>query len=716
MQAYATLEELLVATAEAVRPRERISVSEGAERYHGVPSSLTGKFDLSKTPYLREPMDVLSSLRFNGMVFVGPARTGKSAMFINWLCHTALTNPTDMMMVHMAQHAARSWSKSDLDKAIRHSPELRAAMLPGRQNDNTFDKMFLSGMRFELTWPTEVNLSGKTVPYTWIPDYDREPIEVEGKGDKWSLTMRRGQTAGRYRMHAAETSPGFAIEDPKWQPSTPHEAPPTKGLLSVYNDGDRRRWNWACPQCRGAFEPHRRLLSWPDSRDPAECAAQVVMVCPHDGFPMQPEMQFELNLGGQWVKEGQMWVPGARDPLVGTPRLSKIGSFWMFGPAAGFSDWGELVSDLRAAELDYENTLSEDKLRTVITTGFGEPYLPKALEGTEMPDTLEARARHAAAKGEVPEGVVALLTMIDVQKQSFVCHNFGLEPVRVEAGWMIDIHHVDMWKIAKSRRLDADGEHKPIDPASHPEDWDVLIDEVLLRTYPLADGSGRRMAVKLAASDSGGAASAAAARLNAALAGPKVSVTSNAYAFWRRLRDDPQARQLHQRFHLLKGEPSNSKPLLMRTLPDSLKKDQFAIARGDVPLWAVNSNKAKDKAHVMLGRDEPGGQVRFPVWFDEGGKPLDIGWLYRQLTSEIRVTAGWRNPARRRNEAFDLLSYLVAFFDHPDIRLHQINWASPPPWARPWDTNALVVGADGESPIDGKSDRKRLADLAGDLG
>lgn len=714
---FPTLEEIVVATAEAVRPTERITVSQAAERYHKIPGTVTGAFDLNKTPYLREPMDVLTSLDFTGMVFIGPARTGKSAMFINWLAHTALHNPVEaMMLVHMAQHTARTWSRNDLAKAFRNSDELRAALVPGRRNDNTFDKAFISGMNLEITWPTINNLSGKTVPYTWIMDYDREPIAIDEEGDKWSLTKKRAQTAKRYGMSAAETSPGFPVTDPRWIATSPHEAPPTKGLLSVYNQGDRRRWYWRCPQCASAFEPHRKLLVYPDSQDPMESAEQVVMACPHDGFPMSPDMQYERNLGGRWVRDGQMWLPDSREPLVGSPRRSLIASFWMFGPAAGFTDWKELVLKLRSAELDYERTLSEESLKTVMTTDFGEPYTPKALMGEALPDTLKARARHLSGKGVVPAGPRFLITTIDVQKRSFVCHTFGLEPVQVGSeggGWMLDVHHVDMRKIEKSARLDDDGHPKPVDPAAYPEDWDLLID-LIEQTYELGDGSGRRMGVHLVACDSGGAASAASVRLNANAEGPKVSVTSNAYAFWRRLRDDPQHRQHHLRFNLLKGEPSNSQPLLHKTFPDSLQKDRYAIARGDVPVWAVNSNKAKDQVANMLAREEPGGQVHFPIWYDEQGKPLDIDWLYKQLTSEVRQPAGWFNPARRRNEAFDLLSYLVAFLTHPLVRAYGIDWAAPPPWAMEWDRNSLVTGTDGSPPP--IPVKRSIGDLAADLG
>lgn len=727
---FDSLEEMIVQAAEAGRPLDRISVSEAATRYHMVRRAPMhdGPFSLDKAPYLREPMDELASLEHTGLVFVGPARTGKSAMFLNWMAHTAIHDPTDMMLVHMAQHTAREWSQTDLDKMLRDSPEVNKRLVPGRQNDNTYDKRFLSGMRLGITWPTINNLSGKTLRYAWIMDYDREPIEIDKEGSKWDLTKKRTQTYKRYGMTAAESSPGFPIEDPKWLPATPHEAPPTKGLLSIYNEGDRRRWYWECPQCHSAFEPHRRHLVYPDSRDPVDASEQVVMVCPHDGFPMKPDMQHELNLGGRWVKEGQMWIPDSREPIVGTARRSPICSFWMFGPAAAFTNWTEIVYKLLTAEAKFDLTGDESSIQTVINTDFGEPYTPKAIEAGRLPDELRERAQHYSDKGVVPPGVGFLATTIDVQaggRPSFVCHTFGIGPgvtqEDLEAGVLppdADIWHVDMWKITKSRRLDDDGEHKLLDPAAHPEDWDVLIDEVLLRTYPLSDDSGRAMQVKIVACDSGGAAASRnAKKVNALAGGPKVSVTANAYNFWRSLRT--RGDDLHKRFHLVKGAPSPSAPEIHRTFPDSQQKDKFAIARGDVPVWLVNSDKVKDRVSNKLGRTDPGGQVHFPVWYDADGGEIDTGWLYSQLTTEVRTPRGWENPSRRRNEAFDLLCYCVAICSTPQVRLEFINWSKPPSWADPdWDRNSLVISPETEA-VDGQQEapkRDTLSDLAGKLG
>lgn len=85
---FRSIEEMVLAAAQMVRPPERLSVSEAAAKYryldnHG---SYVGKWPNEKTPYLVEPMDEMTSLNFTGEIFVGPARTGKSdGLFLNWL-------------------------------------------------------------------------------------------------------------------------------------------------------------------------------------------------------------------------------------------------------------------------------------------------------------------------------------------------------------------------------------------------------------------------------------------------------------------------------------------------------------------------------------------------------------------------------------------------------------------------------------------------------
>jgi phage terminase large subunit GpA-like protein len=695
--AFLTLEDMVVATAEGVRPPERIPVSEAAELYHVAKAAgvSAGKYDLSLTPYLREPMDELTSEHFTGMAFAGPARTGKSAMAVNWLCHIAITDPNDMLFVHMAQHTGRIWSMQDLEKAIVDSPELRKRMVPGRQNDNVFDKKFMNGMRAMITWPTIKNLSGLTVRYQFILDMDRiKPQLIDGEAHVFDATRKRGGTFKRRAMCAAEGSPGFPVQNAKWIPSSPHEAPPTEGILSIYNRGDRRRWYWECPHCAGKFEPHFKLLRWPDikdSKDFMDAAEQCWMECPHcfktDGAVIKPSMQRQLNQGGKWIKDGQLWLPDGS--ITGEARRSRIASFWMFGPAAGFTDWPLLVGNFLEATAEYEKTGDESTLMTTTNVDQGDAYTFKALEAGRLPETLKSRAEEFGGHDEngdpyVPAGTRFIVATIDVQagaRPSFVAHWYGV-------GANFDIFHIDMQKIIKSARLNEIGEREGLDPAAFPEDWDLLIDQVIGRSFPLGDG--RRMAVKITACDSGGAD----------------GVTANAYEFYRRLRNDGR----HKRFHLVKGAPSRAETAPLRvSYPNSQQKDKFAIARGDVPVWLVNSNIVKDQVSNMLGRAEPGGQVHFPKWSPD--------WLYTQLTTEIRdpATGVWSNPSRRKNEAFDLLAYCVAILDHPDIRMRFIDWTNPPPWAGEWDVNDFVFSTEAPFDTGVAKPRKSLAELADDL-
>lgn len=705
---YATIEDMVAATFEAISPTQFLSVSENAQKNVIIrqPGSHVGPWSAQKTPYLLEPQEILTSLDFTGMIFAGPARTGKSQLLLNWLAHTAIIDPTDMMIVHMAQHTAREWSKSDLEKMFRNSPEVKARLRPGRQNDNTFDKEFLSGMRLQITWPTANNLSGKTLRFNWVMDMDRMPDSIDGEGNVFDLTRTRARTFKRFGMTVAESSPGRLVDNPKWIAKTPHEAPPTKGILGLYNRGDRRRWYWRCPQCRQAFEPSFGLLDYPNSQDPMEAAEQVTLVCPHDGFPIEPAFKEELNLGGRWVKDGMIWRPESNDIVVRNGQVaarSDIASFWLKGPAAAFQEWSSLVLEYLRAEAAFESTGDEEPLLKTVTADQGEPYTMKSAMSERSPDDLMNKAEEWGSTQEqptVPHDVRFLMATVDVQKRAFVVQVHGFAP----GG---DVFIIDGFKIRKSARLDEDLDPHPIDPAGFAEDWEQLVPHVIERTYPLADGSGRHMKIKLVGCDSGG----------------REGVTHNAYEFWRKLKADGKGH--HRRFCLVKGGTSEKDPRARIVWPDSNRQDRFANARGEIPVVLLNPWLLKDQVSNMMARrvgegetEGGGGSLRYPKWMPD--------WFYTQMTTETRSTKGWENPGRRRNESFDLAYYAMGLALRPidnvthapliTIRYNKIDWDAPPTWAAPWDENDLIVGAVVAAAQQAERKKKpSFADLAKEL-
>lgn len=674
-----TLEALVVQAAAAARPPERLTVSQAAEKYRFLnnPGSYVGPLKNDMTPYLIEPMDTLQSLDFTGMVFAGPAQCAKTEMVMNWLTYSAVCDPADMMIVQTTNTTARDFSMRRVDRMHRHSPEVGKLLIHGKQGDNVFDKHYQSGMMLTLSWPAINELSGKPIPRGWLTDYDRMPEDINGEGSAFDLARKRGTTFGRHAMWAAESSPGFAIENPKWQRKTPHEAPPTRGILALYNKGDRRRWFWDCVQCHGKFEPTFELLDWPDTTDKMEAAEAAVLKCPHCDtvYHHNPvgDMpgKHDMNRGGRWIKDGMLW---RRDgSITGNSTRSTIASFWLKGVAAAFSDWKTLVFNYLAAEEEYESNGSEESLKTTINTDQGEAYLPKSMANDRVPETIKARAKPLGTK-VVPDGVRFIIATVDVQKNRFVVQVHGIALNK-------DVYVIDRFEVKKSKRVDEDGERKWVNPGAYPEDWKLLAEEVLLKTYPLGDDSGRQMAIKLVLCDSGG----------------KEGTTANAYQFvrWLRSPDDVEEGDTKDeatyrweagmagRFMLVKGASTKNAPRVAVSYPDSQRKDRAAGARGEIPVLMLNVNTLKDSVDHRLDRTEAGGRFVFADWLPDT--------FYAELTVEVKhPVKGWINPKSYRNESWDLLAYCLAGLLTPMIGIERWNLEEPPSWAEDWDHNDLV--------------------------
>ncbi|ARB05712.1 terminase large subunit [Synechococcus virus S-ESS1] len=703
-----SLEQLILESAEAVRPAKRMSISQAAEEYRHLnnPGSYVGPWLNEVTPYLVEPMDVLQSQKFTGMAFAGPAQTGKTDMVINWVTYSTICDPADMMIVQTSQTTSRDFSIRRVDRLHRHSPAVGAMLAAGTQSDNTFDKQYRSGMMLSMSWPAINELSGKPIPRLWLTDYDRMPQNIDGEGSPFSLARKRATTFRSHGMCAAESSPGYEVENPKWIKTSPHEAPPTKGILAIYNQGDRRLWYWQCVDCRKWFEPDFELLVYPDIDDAMEAAESAHLCCPHceavyhhdpvDGRPGK----HELNKAGKWVPDN-CWIDENGD-IHGKPIRSTIASFWLKGVAAAFSDWKTLVFNFITAEREYESNQSEEALKTTVNTDQGKPYVPKSMRNDRVPEVLKARAK-PLAKREVPMGVRFLIACIDVQKNRFVVQVHGIHANR-------DISVIDRFEIKKSKRKDADGERHWVNPGAHPEDWKLIVEEVMEKTYPLIDGSGRHMGIKMTVSDSGG----------------KEGTTANAYDFYRWLKygdreeegtssGDDEAQYLWKpglagRFMLLKGASTKTAPRVALSYPDSQRKDRHAGARGEVPVLMMNTNTLKDSLSHMLDRVEPGNGVLFPDWLDDN--------FFIELTVEVRDPAkGWINPKRFRNESWDLLTYCLAAQLTAGINIEHINWQDPPPWAEDWGANDLVFDPEVEDkPFDAvPKNRRSLKELASAL-
>ncbi|AAQ63364.2 terminase large subunit [Burkholderia phage BcepNazgul] len=676
---------MVIDLADIFRPPERLTVSQAAAKYRklNTPGAYVGDWFNETVPYMVEPMNTLTSRDFDAEVFVGPAQCGKTdGLLLNFVGYTVKVDPMDMILYCPTNSAARDFSVRRIDRMHRHSPEIGAMMARSRDTDNKFDKHYKDGTILTLSWPSVTEFAGRPIGRVCLTDYDRMPDDVDGDGEPFDLASKRTTTFGSFAMTLAESSPSREIEEDgrKWLASSPHEAPPCKGILGLYNRGDRRRRYWKCPHCGDWFEPTFKLLKWDDCGDAVSCADTVRMEAPCCGGRIEADQRNDLDLWGVWLKDGESMT--ADDKRVGTPRRSRIASFWMNGVVAAFISWRKLVANYITAEEDYERTGSQESLKKFYNTDLGEPYFHRGNETVLLPETLKARAEVLREK-HVPKAVRFLIGICDVQKNMWVCNVFGIAP-----GNPYDIYVVDRFNVIKSQRVDHDGDREWVKPHAYLEDWQEVRTQVMEKMYPLDDDSGRVMQLKMTFCDSGG----------------REGVTGMAYNFYRQLREEG----LHGRFHLIKGEPKPGHPRTRVGYPDANHKDKWSAARGDVPVLFLNSNLLKDTALGRLEVVTPGsGMVHFPEWLPDS--------YYVQLVSERRTDKGWVATSVKRNESWDLLYYCLGANASVLLLTEKFDWSSPPSWAEEWDKNTLVADASEQRFAEKSSEEYDLAKIAAAL-
>lgn len=665
-----------------------MTVSEWAESFRQVnqPGAYVGRYKNATTPYMEEPADELTNPNLRGEIFVGSAQTGKTdGLIINWVGYGAHIDGQDHMVVCQSFTAARDFSMRRVDRLIKYTPEVKDALAKGSQNDNKFDKTFDNGMLLTISHPSKNELSGKPIGRVAITDYDRIEDDIDGEGNAFDLASKRTTTYGSNAMTLAESSPSREITDYK-KVVTGHMAPPTTGILSLYNRGDRRRWHWPCPECGSYFEGRWDSMGWNNElKSNMDKAESAYMECPHCSYRIKPQQRKKMNNWGQWIKEGQ-WIDD-EGYIQGEGNGSNIASFWLMGVAASFVTWPQLVKSFLDAEDDYLATGDETALTKFYNTDLGLPYVPRHISDSDQrtPEALQGRCEEWTYK-KVPPKVRFLLGLVDVQKNAFVVQIIGVAP-----GQPFDLYLVDRFTIQYSDRMDPSApEGKEsflwVKPASYLEDWDKIKEEVMQATYELDDDSGRKMAVKLTLCDSGGAAGKNA---KDGSVDKKGGVTTNAYDFWRKMREQGLA----SRFHLLKGDSTPGAPRARITYPDSEIAKDKARRRAEIPVLQLNPTINKDNLDARLDVLEPGkGMIHLPQWLVD----MKMGWLFAELTSEVREPGkGWVKVAKR-NEAWDLFYYAIGACVSSLIGIDKVNWDRPPSFATDWDDNPLVIEVEAE--------------------
>ena len=434
------------ALMDGLRPEQALTVSEWADKHRRLSSKASaepGPWRTNRTPYLREPMDCLSSTSLVQLVvMMFAAQTGKTEAGANWLGYVIDHAPGPMLLVQPTVEMAKRLSKQRLESLITETPVLAEKIAPSRSRDsgNTmFAKDFPGGMMLLTGSNSATGLRSTPCRYIFCDEIDAFPSDVDGEGDPVSLAEKRATTFARRKILLTSTP---TVKD-------------FSRIEAEYERSDQRRFYVPCPCCSVM-----QWLKWPqlkwENNDPAT-AAYECEVC-HERFAEIHKPAMLRN--GEW--------------RATAPSNGKTAGFQLSGlySPLGWLSWADMVDDFLRAKAD------APMLKSFVNTRLAETW-EEDFASKVSADGLLDRCEHYQA-AMVPEGGLALTVGVDVQDNRLAISVWAWG--REEEGWLLD--HQEIYG----------------DP-SRQELWKQL-DEVVLREWPHAVGPAMRPDV--VAIDSGG--------------------------------------------------------------------------------------------------------------------------------------------------------------------------------------------------------------------
>ena len=408
---------------EGLRPEQPLTVSEWADKHRRLSSKASaepGPWRTNRTPYLREPMDCLSSnSSVQRVVMMFAAQTGKTESGSNWLGYVIAHAPGPMLLVQPTVEMAKRLSKQRLESLITETPVLAEKIAPARARDsgNTmFSKEFPGGMMLLTGANSATGLRSTPCRYIFCDEVDAFPLDVDGEGDPVSLAEKRATTFARRKILLTSTP---TVKD-------------FSRIEAEYQRSDQRRFFVPCPSC-GAMQ----WLKWPqlkwEKNDPATAAYE----CEHCGERFAEIHKPALLRQGEW--------------RATAPSDGKTAGFQLSGlySPLGWLSWADMVDDFLRAKAD------APMLKSFVNTRLAETWEEDFASKVSAAALLERCEPYNS--GRLPEGVLAVTIGVDVQGGGGTAGDRLAVSVwgwgREEEGWLIDHQEIfgdptraEVWK------------------------------------------------------------------------------------------------------------------------------------------------------------------------------------------------------------------------------------------------------------------------------
>lgn len=357
---------------------EVLPVDEWADKYRILPresSSEHGPWRTSRTPYLREPMQVLSDNHHSKrVVMIFGTQTGKTETGNNWTAASVHQSPGSMMTVQPTVEMGKRWTRQRFNPMVNLIPVLQDKIKPSRSRDsgNTATmKEFPGGFLVIAGSNSASSLSSMPVRRLFLDEVDRYPSDVDGEGHPVDVADRRTSSFPRRKvlLTSSPTVKGESV------------------IEEEYEASDQRHYHVPCPHCN-----HKQVLRDENLSDDG------LFLCEAGGHFIEEHHKTWMLENGEWI---------ADNPESDVPGFQMASYYAPIG--LGYS-WKEIV------ELRKKAKANPEKWKTYVNTIMAETYED---ENGKVDWKEVAERAGGYSSRTIPDGCLMLTAGIDVQDDRF---------------------------------------------------------------------------------------------------------------------------------------------------------------------------------------------------------------------------------------------------------------------------------------------------------
>ncbi|GGX53058.1 phage terminase large subunit family protein [Undibacterium squillarum] len=392
------IESFLRTIADALKPDEKVSIAEWAEKYRILPPNTPepGPWTNARTPYLIGIMDALSGTassctryshddttpfdnsRFTLVATMKGHQLGGSCAGENFIGNSICTAAGNILSVFATEKDAEKWELDRFDPMRVSTKELSKRVPPSDKKGGKTSKLqksFPGGMMVLATANAVSALKSTSVRYVLLEEVDEYALNIDGQGNPVTLAINRTSNFRHRAKIYANSTPTIAGKSQ---------------IEKLYLRGDQRRYFVPCPDCDHPQYFEFKNLRWPKGEP--EKAEYHCCACSYHGTEAAWKAQYPRAY----------WMPTAKgDGKTASFHLSAMYA------ALGWRYWTDAAKDWEEAQTDVI------KLIAFLNNFLAECHVIKS--NAVKWEQLKARAGRYK-RGEIPRGCLILTASVDTQK------------------------------------------------------------------------------------------------------------------------------------------------------------------------------------------------------------------------------------------------------------------------------------------------------------